>query len=169
VAIFVYTGRGWGKTTAALGVALRAVGHGKRVVVVQFMKWRKDTGEMLVQGRIGPGFEIHQFGRPGWISLRDLDERDRRMAERGLRFAERVLEEGKVDVLVLDEINLAVHCGLLRVEEVERLLEKVPKGVHVLLTGRLAPRRLIELADFVVRMEPVKRPKRIKPIEGVNY
>ena len=169
MAIFVYTGRGWGKTTAALGVALRAVGHGKRVVVVQFMKWRKDTGEVLAQERLRPELEIHQFGRPGWTDLGELDERDRRLAEEGLRFAERVLEEGRADVLILDEVNLAVHCGLLKVEDIERLLGRVPEGVHVLLTGRHAPRRLLRMADFVVRMEPVKRPKKIKPIEGVNY
>lgn len=169
VAIFVFTGTGGGKTTAALGVALRAIGHGKKVVVIQFMKWWKNTGEYKVQKKLRPNLEIHQFGRRGWIGLKNLDERDRRLAEKGLRFAERVLKEKKPDILILDEINLAVHCRLLRAQSVVNLLMEAPPDVHVFLTGRYAPREFIRLADFVVEVRDRKKPREIKPIKGVNY
>jgi len=167
--VFVYTGTGGGKTTAALGVALRAIGHGKKVVVVQFMKWWKNTGEYKAQKKLRPNLEIYQFGRRGWIGLKNLDERDKRLAEKGLKFAENVLREKRLDILILDEINLAVHCGLLKIEDVENLLMKVPPNVHVFLTGRYAPKRLMRLADFVVEVRDRKKPKEIKPIKGVNY
>jgi len=169
MAVFLYTGTGQGKTTAALGVALRALGHGKKVIVIQFMKWWRSTGEYRVQRRLRPELEVYQFGRRGWVGLKNLDERDRRLAEKALKFAEEVLAKKSPDILILDEVNLAVHCGLLKVSDVESFLKKVPKDVHVFLTGRYAPKRLIELADFVVKVVDVKRPKEIKPIKGVNY
>ncbi len=168
VVVVLFTGTGPGKTTAALGIALRALGHRKRVVIVQFIKWWKQTGEYRIAKHLRPQYTIRQFGRKGWIGLRNLTEADRQLALKGLRFAERVLEKNP-DVLVLDEINLAVHCGLIKPAELTRLLKRVPRSTVVVLTGRHAPKALMRLADVVVEMVPRKLPRESKPVEGLNF
>jgi len=115
--IYLYTGTGGGKTTNALGLALRSLGHNHKVVIIQFMKWWKKTGEYKIRKRL-KGYEIYQFGRKGWKELGKLDERDKFLAKRGLKFAKRIMKKKKPHLLVLDEINLAVYCKLLDVKEV---------------------------------------------------
>ena len=166
--VVLYTGTGPGKTSAALGIALRALGHGKRIVVVQFMKWWKETGEYRAAKKLGRQFQIRQFGRKGWIGLKNLGPEDRKLALEGLGFAEKALRQG-ADVLVLDEINLALHCGLLKVDEVLSLLRKAPKKTVVILTGRHAPRQLLEMADVAVELKERKLPKKMRAIEGLNF
>ena len=93
--IYLYTGTGGGKTTNALGLALRCVGHGLKVVIIQFMKWWKETGEYKVRERLAPYYEIYQFGRKGWIGLDNLTEEDRQLAKKGLEFARKIVREKK--------------------------------------------------------------------------
>jgi len=167
--IYLYTGTGGGKTTNALGLALRSIGHGHKVVIIQFMKWWKNTGEYKIRKRLEPHYEIYQFGRKGWIGLSNLGEEDKKLAKKGLKFAERVMREKKPHLLVLDEINLAVNCKLLEANEVLALLDKVPKKTDVVLTGRYASKELLERADFVNEIVDVKHPEKIPTTKGIQY
>ena len=166
--VYLYTGNGAGKTANALGLALRCVGHKQKVVIIQFMKWWKNTGEYKIRKRLCPYYEIYQFGRKGWIGLKNLNEKDKKLAEKGLKFAEKMLKK-KPDLLVLDEINLALYCRLLDVKEVLKLLEKIPKKTTVVITGRNAPKELIKRVEFVNEIKDLKHPKKIPTTEGIQY
>jgi cob(I)alamin adenosyltransferase len=181
--IYLYTGTGGGKTANALGLALRSVGHGKTVVVIQFLKWREDIGEFLIKNRLAPFYEVYQFGREVWLGETERTEEfagekfevecaksvDRELAKKGLDFAKKIMREKKPHLLVLDEIGLAAHWKLLEVEDVLELLDNVPEETTVVLTGRLAPKELADKADFVNVVQQVKMPKDFKPTEGIQY
>lgn len=167
--IYLYTGTGGGKTTNALGLALRSVGHRRKVVIIQFMKWWKNIGEYKIRKRLAPYYEIYQFGRKGWIGLSNLGEEDKKLAEKGLEFARKIVKEKRPHLLVLDEINLAVHCKLLDVKEVLKFLDSIPKKMDVVLTGRYAPKELIDRADFVNEIRDLKHPKEIPTTKGIQY
>jgi len=169
--VHVYTGDGKGKTTAALGLALRAVGRGYKVVVVQFMK-KQETGELMVLEKLKPDLEIHQFGQEEFISIASAEEKDKALARKGLEFASRVMAEQKPDMLILDEINVALHFKLLDVAEVKKFIDKWRgKGTEIILTGQKASSDLIERADLVTEMKKVKHyfDKKIKVREGIEY
>ena len=166
--IFLYYGTGAGKTTNALGLALRCVGHGLKAVIIQFMKGRKDIGEYLIQKRLAPHYEIYQFGRDGWINLRNPSDEDRRLAHKALEKAREVLR-GKPHLLVLDEICLAAYIGLIDVEEVLKLLDEVPEETDVVLTGRFCPSELIDRADIVNMIVEVKAPRRVYTRLGITH
>jgi len=161
-----YTGDGKGKTTAALGLVLRACGRGLRCCVVQFMKGRSDSGEAIAISRfLAPAQEIAQFGRapkPGeqyaWVDPQNILPADREAAEQGLAFAAQALNSGKFDLVVLDEVNLAVAWGILDEERVEALLHSRPESVEVVLTGCQATPGLLRLADLITEMKDVKHP-----------
>jgi cob(I)alamin adenosyltransferase len=167
--IYLYTGTGGGKTTNALGLALRCVGHKRKVVIIQFLKWWKNTGEYKIRKLLAPYYEIYQFGRKGWHGLSNLGEKDKKLAKKALRFAERIVKEKKPHLLVLDEINLALHYKLLDLEEVLEFLDKIPKRTHVVLTGRFAPKELIDRADFVNESIDVKHPEETVTTRGIQY
>jgi cob(I)alamin adenosyltransferase len=167
--VYLYTGTGAGKTTNALGLALRSVGHQHKVVIIQFLKWWKNTGENKIQTRLQPFYEIHQFGREGWHGLNNLDERDEKRARDALAFAKKTVQEKKPHLLVLDEINLAIHCRLLEVKEVIDFLDTVPDETDVVLTGRFAPRDLFDRADFVNEILDIKFPEEMVTTEGIQY
>jgi cob(I)alamin adenosyltransferase len=181
--IYLYTGTGGGKTANALGLALRSVGHGKSVVIIQFFKWRKDIGEYLIKDKLAPYYEIYQFGRPVWLgkeektaefagekfTVESIKDQDKELAKKALEFAAQIMKEKKPHLLVLDEINLAVHWNLLEVKDVLELLDKVPKETTVVMTGRYAPQELIDRADFVNIVQDVKMPKHFKLTEGIQY
>jgi cob(I)alamin adenosyltransferase len=170
--VYLYTGDGGGKTTAALGIVLRSVAHKHRAVVIQFMKAWKKTGEWLIRGRLKPFYEIKQFGRLGWVDLKKPSARDRAFARKGLEYAEKVFMKGKADLVVLDEVNIACAYGLLDVKEVLRTLDKKPEKTDVVLTGRSAPKELVERADFVNEVKPLKNPysrEGMFATEGVQY
>jgi len=167
--IYLYTGTGAGKTTNALGLALRSVGHKHKVIIIQFLKWWKNTGEYKIRHILAPYYEIYQFGRKGWHGLGNLGEEDRKLAFRALKFAERIVKEKKPHLLVLDEINLAVYCKLLDVEEVLRFLDSIPEKTDVVLTGRYAVRELIDRAEFVNEIVEVKYPKEMVTKKGIQY
>jgi cob(I)alamin adenosyltransferase len=167
--VYLYTGTGAGKTTNALGLALRSVGHKHKVIIVQFMKWWKETGEFKVQKMLQPYYEIYQFGRKGWIGLGNLNEEDKKLAFKALRFADKIVKEKKPALLVLDEINLAVYCQLLSVKDVIDFLNRVPRETDVVMTGRFAPDELMERADFVNEVKDVKYPKNMVTSIGIQY
>ena len=154
--IQVYTGNGKGKTTAALGLAVRAAGHGLRTVILQFMKGWIDYGELEGVRMLAPYAEIRQTGRDTFVNREKPDPEDVRLAREGWAQAKEILLEGKADILVLDEINCTMDFGLLPVGEVVDALRNKPAGMEVVLTGRGAPAAVIEIADLVTEMREVK-------------
>lgn len=168
--VYVYTGEGEGKTTNALGLALRAVGHGYRAIIIQFMKGRKYIGEYRVKDRLAPEYEIYQFGREEFIDFKNPKPLDYELASKGLEFAKDALRRNP-RLLVLDEINLAAHFGIVKTEDILKLLKDIPEETTVVLTGRKAPAELVERADLVTEMKFVKHPfeKNILAREGIEY
>jgi cob(I)alamin adenosyltransferase len=154
--IQVYTGNGKGKTTAALGLAVRAAGHGLRTEILQFMKGWIDYGELEGVKMLAPYVEIHQAGRDTFVNRKNPDPEDVRLAREGWRKAKEIVLEGKADIVVLDEINCAMDFGLLPVEEVVEVLRNKPAGMEVVLTGRGAPAAILEIADLVTEMREIK-------------
>jgi cob(I)alamin adenosyltransferase len=167
--VYLYTGIGAGKTTNALGLALRSVGHKRKVVIIQFLKWWKNTGEYKIRKMLAPYYEIYQFGRKGWHGLSNLGEEDKELAHEALRFAEKIVKEKKPHLLVLDEVNLALHCKLLEVKEVLEFLDKMPKKTDVVLTGRFAPIELVKRAEFVNEIIAIKYPKEMVTTKGIQW
>jgi cob(I)alamin adenosyltransferase len=153
--IQVYTGNGKGKTTAALGLSLRAVGRGLRVCFFQFIKGGGPYGEQLVAERLAPLFTIIQTGRPGWVNRQDITE-DRRLAQEALEQARAIVNSGDYDLVVLDELNGAVGFGLVEVEQVLELMAGKPPLLELVITGRNAHERIVAAADLVTEMREVK-------------
>lgn len=153
--IQVYTGNGKGKTTAALGLALRAVGRGFKVCFFQFIKGGGPYGEHLAAERLAPLFTVIQSGRPGWVNTKDIGE-DRRLAQEALQQARGLLQSGDYDLFVCDEINGALGFGLLDVDQVLELIRLKPERTELVLTGRNAHEAVIEAADLVTEMREIK-------------
>lgn len=151
--VHVYTGNGKGKTTAALGLSLRAVCAGKKVYFGQFIKGMKYSE--LESQSILPNFEIHQFGRDCFIFNKPTKE-DIQLAKDGLEACRKILTEGKHDVVVLDELNIAIYYKLFNVEEAIDAIKNRAPHVEVIITGRYAEEKLIELADLVTEMTEIK-------------
>lgn len=144
----VYTGDGKGKTTAALGLAVRAAGAGLSVCVIQFIK-SMEYHELRILRQLGIG--VHQFGRGCFITGPPGDE-DIAAAARGLYFADETLQQRRADVVILDEINVALSLGLLQAHDVLTVLRRRPISIEVVCTGRGAPPELVEAADLVTEM-----------------
>jgi cob(I)alamin adenosyltransferase len=154
--IQVYTGNGKGKTTAALGLALRAAGHGLRTYIGQFLKGQA-YGEIAAVRRLRPLVRIEQFGRKGFVHVTENpDEEDIRRAKTGLEKCRRAMLSGRFSIVVLDEINVALHFRLLEEKEVQGLLDQKPADVELILTGRYAPPSLLRRADLVTEMKDRK-------------
>ncbi|MBW4055812.1 MAG: cob(I)yrinic acid a,c-diamide adenosyltransferase [Proteobacteria bacterium] len=151
----VYTGNGKGKTTAALGLALRAVGRGLKVCVFQFIKGGGRYGEHLAAEKLAPLLTIIQTGRPGWVNTKDITD-DRRTAQEALVQALELLTSGEFDLFICDEINGAVGFGLIDVEQVLDMISRKPEKTELVLTGRNAHERVIEAADLVTEMREIK-------------
>jgi len=152
----VYTGSGKGKTTAALGLALRAAGHGLRSYIGQFLKGQV-YGELSAARKLQPLITIEQFGRKGFIHVTENpDEEDIRRAREGLEKCRRAMLSGRFTIVVLDEINVALHFRLLGEKDVHSLLDQKPAEVEVVLTGRYAPPSLLRRADLVTEMKEKK-------------
>ena len=168
--IYLWTGYGWGKTTSALGVALRAIGHGHKVIIIQFMKGRKYIGEYKVRKRLSPNYKIYQFGRKEFINLRKPTKKDKELAQKGFRFIGEAIKQ-KPNLLILDEINLATAIGILDKKDVLKLLDDIPKNIAVYLTGRNAPKEFRKRADYVTEIKPIKHPKinYNNPKKGIDY
>ena len=158
--VIVFTGNGKGKTSAALGIALRAFGHGMHVSIVQFIKGASDTGESRASERLGPEIEFVSQGR-GFVTKQEDKTRlieHRKAAEEALALARQQMLSGKYDILVLDEINNAVQLGLIDSSAVLDLIRNKPPQLHLVLTGRDAHPDLIAAADMVTEMRSIKHP-----------
>lgn len=160
----VYTGNGKGKTTCALGAGLRAAGHGFEVLVISFMKakvaWRGD-GDDVNYGEFRsvesiPNFTIIPMGRESWVDKENPDPIDIQMAQDGLKLAQNTLEEHNCDVLILDEINVAVEWNLITLEQQLELISLKPLDVELIMTGRYARQEVIDAADLVTEMREIK-------------
>lgn len=167
--IQVYTGDGKGKTTAALGLALRAAGHGLQVYIVQFMKG-VPYGELAGLAHV-PNVTIKQFGRPDWVDSDGVTDEDRAMAERALQDGAAALRSGRYDLVILDEINIAAGWGLIPVDQVIDIIRSKPTEVELVMTGRSAPAEFLDLADLVTEMREVKHPyqKGVTSRRGIEY
>ncbi|MFH1536503.1 MAG: cob(I)yrinic acid a,c-diamide adenosyltransferase [Patescibacteria group bacterium] len=154
--IHVYTGEGKGKTTAALGMMLRALGHGHSVLMVQFLKGAKDLGEVKFHLENPDKFKITQFAHLEPINLKNPSTQDRYLAQEGLDYAREVMVHDRPDLLVLDEINPAMHYGLIDYREVIDFLDNKHQNTEVVLTGRYAHPEIIDIADLVTNMESKK-------------
>jgi len=186
----VYTGDGKGKTTAALGLALRAAGHRFRVVVIQFAKGASYTGELLAVERLYPEIRLFQFGRDCrrasairqglarcwgcaecFLREGEVTDEDRDLARRGLAMAHDVASSGSADVLILDEISLVAHFGLVSVEEILKVIDGRSPNVELVLTGRKMPEEVLARADLITEMRQVRHPfeQGVMARRGIEY
>lgn len=167
--IQIYTGNGKGKTGAAFGLALRAIGRGLKVCIVQFIKGGFDYGESYIAGKL-PLLEMAAYGRGQFVEGRPTAE-DLAEAQKAFNHAKEAIYGGKFDIVILDEANVAMHLGLLPVRELIEVLRNRPPQVEVVLTGRHAPQEVIDLADLVTEMREIKHPyaRGVKARKGIEY
>ncbi len=184
----IYTGNGKGKTTAALGLAMRACGHGMSVGIIQFMKGSTYSGELVSAVKLG--IDIFQFGRTCphaaviksgfmrcqkcggcWIGLKSVTELDKEKIRMAWKLAEECVRDERYQLLILDEIMSACKYELLSVKEVEAWLKNIPDSIEIVLTGRNAPEEFIALADLVSEVRQIKHPyeKGIESRRGIEY
>ena len=168
--IMVFTGDGKGKTTAALGQALRALGHGKKVLVIQFMKGRK-YGEVICAEQCLPNLTVRLCGLDSFVMRGNPAPVDVELARQGLDLARNAILSGDYDMIILDEINVAMDFGLVPVDSVVSMLKHKPAAVDVILTGRYAPKAIIDIADTVSEVVEIKHAYRqgIEPQPGIDY
>lgn len=170
--LLINTGAGKGKTTAALGTALRAAGNGMRVLVLQFFKGSWHYGELDAIARLAPEMEIRQMGR-GFVKIggAEADPEDLRMVAEAWRTSAEAIASGDYDMIVLDEILYAISYGMLNADEVAATLTTRPPMLHVILTGRNAHPTLVALADTVTEMREIKHAytKGIQAQKGIEY
>ncbi len=168
--IQVYTGDGKGKTTAALGLAMRAVGKGLRVCMVQFLKGR-EYGELVAAPRLGGDFVLTQAGLDTFVKKGEPSAEDVRLAREGLEEARRALTGGEYDIVIMDEINVAVELGVLTLDEVLPVIDSKPPTVELVLTGRYAPDEFYERADLITEMKNVRHcyDRGVPLREGIEY
>ena len=170
--IIVNTGPGKGKTTAAMGTALRAVGNGMKVLMLQFLKGSWHYGELDAVKAFGENFIMKQMGR-GFVKVggAETDPEDIKLVEQAWAEADAAIMSGKWDLVILDEINYAISYGMLDPGKVVETLKRKPELVHVILTGRNAHPTIIELADTVTEMKQVKHAyeKGVLAQRGIEY
>lgn len=185
--IQIYTGKGKGKTTAALGLAMRAIGHGLMVHMVQFLKGSSYSGELFAAQRLFPQLQITQFGwgcplssliRSGQAKcskcgecFRKNRDKETNLARPALNFANNLIEEQSCDLLILDELSHPLRHNLLDITEVCNLLRAKPANLEIVLTGREMPQEIIDLADLVTEVFPKKHPFQagIDSRRGIEY
>jgi cob(I)alamin adenosyltransferase len=166
----VFTGNGKGKTTAALGTVLRAAGHGRKIFIVFFMKGDYAYGEFDALLKL-PNVEIFKSGFRQFTDPLNIKKEEREEAVSALAAARRAVNSGKYDLVVLDEVNVALEYKLIKLDDVIRLIKEKPPRVEIIMTGRYADNRLLEIADLVTEMVKVKHPfdKGIKARKGIEY
>lgn len=166
--IQIYTGDGKGKTTAALGLAMRAAGHDFKIAIIQFMKiW--NYGEIKSLRRLG--IDLFRYGTREFVDPKNPSPIDFDQARRALSKAEELMRKGDYDVLILDEINVAVDFNLIALKRVVDLLDKKPHNLELVLTGRNCPQELIERADLVSVIDEIKHPykKGVEARKGIEF
>ncbi|WP_366921695.1 cob(I)yrinic acid a,c-diamide adenosyltransferase [Metallumcola ferriviriculae] len=168
--LMVYTGNGKGKTTAALGQAIRSLGHGKRVFMLQFMKGSPNYGEVIMSKKL-TGFTMEQWGRDEFVHPKQPEQIDIDWAQRGLLRANEVIQSGEYQLIILDELNVALGFGLVFWEQVEELLNTKPKILDLIITGRYAPPALLKRADLVSVIDEHRHHYQsgVEAREGIEY
>jgi cob(I)alamin adenosyltransferase len=171
--VVVFTGKGKGKTTAALGIVLRAVGHGHKVGMIQFIKGEWFYGELASSKRLEPEFEMIVAGK-GFVGIIDDDhpiEDHRSAAQKAISLAKEKISSGNYDIIILDEINYALNMNLIILKDVVDIINSRPKKTTLVLTGNYAVREVLELADLVTEMKEIKHPycRGIKAKKGIDY
>ena len=172
--VLINTGEGKGKTTAALGLALRAAGHNQKVLIIQFIKGRFDTGEFRIIKKFEPLIEIERLGK-GFIKFKDGRPVPTKAqvvnASESFGYACKKVASGKYDMIILDEIINLIAYGLLRIEDTIDLIKNKPKKLCMVLTGRNAPRELVDIADTVTEMREIKHAftRGAKAKKGIEY
>ena len=166
----VYTGDGKGKTTASLGLALRAIGHGMKVCMIQFMKNSDIYGEVRLADKM-PGLTIMPVGRHEFVNLKKPEDIDIQLAGKGWETAKSIINSQKYDIVILDEINVALSCGLLAEKPVIDFLMQKHEGTEIVTTGCWAPQALLDIADLVTEMKNIRHPysKGIDSREGIDH
>lgn len=170
----VYTGDGKGKTTCALGAGLRAAGHGNEVIMICFMKAKiavRGEDEEINYGEFGstdliPNFTIHPVGRETFVDKNNPDPVDIQMAQDGLKIAQEVIHKRECDLLILDEINVAVEWNLISLSDLLDIISSKPADMELIITGRYATKEILEAADLVTEMREVKHYYNDKKIEA---
>ncbi len=171
--VIVYTGKGKGKTTAALGMALRAVGYNYKVCMIQFIKGSWHYGEMTSSKRLEPEFELTAVGKGfvGIIDDKSPREEHEKIALDALQLSKEKIGSGKYDIIILDEINYAINLGLIKINDVLDLIKNKPQELNLVLTGNYAKKKIIEIADLVTEMKEIKHPFKfgIKAKKGIDF
>ena len=169
----VYTGKGKGKTTAALGIVLRAVGYEKKVCMIQFIKGTWHYGEMTSSKKLEPEFEMITVGKGfvGIIDDKSPKEDHKEIAKEAIKISNEKIQSGKYDIVILDEINYAVNLDLISVKDVLNLIKSKPQKLDLVLTGNYAKDEVIEIADLVTEMREIKHPfqRGIKAKKGIDF
>jgi len=168
--IIVHTGDGKGKTTAALGLVLRAVGTGMKAIMIQFMKGSWRYGELEAAKRLAPDFTMLPMGEGFTWETKDR-KKDIALSKKTWEFCKETIQNKKYDLVILDEINYVLGYGFLETREVVDFLKQKPEGLHLVLTGRNAPKELIDIADLVTEMKEIKHPfqKGIIAQRGIEF
>jgi len=157
--IQIYTGDGKGKTTASLGLALRAIGHGWKVLIIQFTKGEHSTdyyGEIASASNLMPNLEVAQFGLDRVVYSHNVSMEDYKEAKRGWQFAKDAINSNKYQLIILDEINICADLGMIKISEVKETLQNKPQNLEIVLTGRRAHPELVAMAHLVTEMQPIK-------------
>lgn len=169
--VHVYTGLGKGKTTSALGLAMRAIGHGYNATVIRFMVEHKEPGEWRLQRKLKGQLTVLNYGEAGSNNLHNSEPSamDVYMAKQGLEEARKLVSSKKApDVLILDEINPAIYAGLLKPKEVVDFLKNTSKSTEIVLTGSFAHPDVVKAADIVTEMKPLKQDEKgLRP--GIEF
>jgi cob(I)alamin adenosyltransferase len=166
----VFTGNGKGKTSAALGAVIRALGHGLKVFIVFFMKGKYPYGEFSTLSKL-PNVDVASFGLRCLTDRANINPEEIEQAKLAMSAAREAMLSGNYNLVILDEVNVAVNFKLIELDEVVRLIGDKPRNVELILTGRYADARLIELADLVTEMVKIKHPydKGVKARKGIEY
>jgi cob(I)alamin adenosyltransferase len=167
--VHVYTGNGKGKTTAAIGLGIRAVGEGLKVLMIQFMKGRRYS-ELDALQQI-KNFTVVQFGRDEFVSKEKPEQIDIDLARKGFTYAKDIIQKGEYDLVILDEINVAVDYHLISLQEVIQLLKEKPEPLELVLTGRYASPEIIKHVDLVSEILEIKHPYQtgVKSRKGIDW
>ena len=171
--VIVYTGGGKGKTTAALGIALRAAGYHQKICMIQFIKGSWHYGELDSFKRLEPDFEIIAAGK-GFVGIIDDNsprEEHKKVAQEAIKICKEKIQSGKYDIIILDEVNYAINLGLIDVEAVLDFIKSKPIELNLILTGNHAKREIIQVADLVTEMKEVKHPFQlgIEAKKGIDF
>jgi len=167
--IHVYTGAGKGKTTAAFGLAMRAVGNELTVLIIQFLKGNGDFGEIRSAAKLG--IKVEQFGTGRFLQGENITEEDRKQAVLALERSKKAVIQNEADLIILDEINVAISFGLISMEDVLEIIDKKPRNIELVLTGRDAKQEIIARANYVTEMLLQKHPYNVgqPPRAGIEY